>query len=84
MDNEQKVGAVEVIIALADMASKGKYDNVTPEAARQMNAIFDATAELINQLEEAEKNLAEANMVEAAKQDAAAILMDEEVEGDNV
>lgn len=79
MSNEQvqTVTAAQVVIALANMASKGKYDNVTPAEAREMNAIFDAAAELINQLEAAE------NQLEQAKQDAAAIAMDEEIDNDS-
>ncbi len=72
-----QVTASQVVIALADMASKGKYDNVTKEASQQMNAIFEAAAQLINELEAAEKN-----QLEQAKQDAAAVAIDEVVEGE--
>jgi hypothetical protein len=48
------IRASQVVSALADMASKGKYDNVTPAAARSMDALFNAVADLINVLEEEE------------------------------
>lgn len=44
----------EIVLALAEVASKGKYE-VTPQGARQMNAIFEKTAQLINELEEEER-----------------------------
>ena len=52
--SEQEEGMVkpsEVVSALAEMASNGRYDNVTPESARAMNNIFDMTAKLINMME---------------------------------
>lgn len=76
-ENTESITAAQIVVALADMASKGKYDNVTPAAARQMNAIFDAAAALINQLEDAEKNA-----LEQATQDSQAISIDEAVEGE--
>ena len=44
----------QIVIALADLASKGKYDNVTPMVAQQMNELFAVTAGLINRMEAAE------------------------------
>jgi len=44
----------EVVIQLANLASKGKYE-VTPAGSQQMNALFEMVAKLINELEEAEK-----------------------------
>lgn len=44
----------EVVIALADVASRGKYE-VSPAGAKQMNAIFDEVAKLINELEAEEE-----------------------------
>lgn len=40
----------KVILALANIASQGRYQ-VTPEEARHMNAIFEKVAEIINELE---------------------------------
>ena len=40
----------EIVSALAELASQGTY-NVKPPVARQMNAIFEAVAQLINDLE---------------------------------
>lgn len=57
MDN---IKASQVVLALADLASKGKYDNVTPEGARAMNNLFVLVAELINKLEESESEGEEA------------------------
>lgn len=74
-----KVPASQVVIALAEMASNGKYDNVTPMQAQKMNKLFEAVAEVINWLEEAEKN-----NLEQEKQDVAATLMDEEVDIEGV
>ncbi len=48
----------QIVTALANLASSGKYE-VTPQAAKAMNALFEVTAELINALEEAEKLNAE-------------------------
>ena len=80
MSNKDNVTASQIVIALADMASNGKYDNVTPQ---NMNALFEAVAQVINQLEKAEGRN-EKEQIEKAKQDAQAILMDEEeiIEGD--
>ena len=44
----------QIVIELADMASKGKYV-VTPPEARKMNELFDKVATLINHMEEAEE-----------------------------
>ena len=46
----KKQEQVAIIKALADVASQGTY-NLKPEQARQMNAIFEAVAALINFLE---------------------------------
>lgn len=83
MSNKDNVTASQIVIALADMASNGKYDNVTPQQAQNMNALFEAVAQVINQLEKAEGRN-EKEQIEKAKQDAQAILMDEEeiIEGD--
>ena len=51
MSNKDNVTASQIVIALADMASNGKYDNVTPQQAQNMNALFEAVAQVINQLE---------------------------------
>ena len=73
---KEYVPASQIVIALADMASKGKYDNVTPVQARNMNAIFEAVAQVINELE-----AAEANELEAIKQ-AEAIAAEEEIDNE--
>jgi ATP-dependent protease HslVU (ClpYQ) ATPase subunit len=44
----------EVVAALADIASRGKYE-VSPIGARQMNEVFEHVAKLINELEAEEK-----------------------------
>jgi len=44
----------EVVVALANLASQGRYE-VTPEGARRMNQVFAAVATLINELEAAEE-----------------------------
>ena len=54
MDKTTNVKASQIVSALADMASKGKYDNVTIESAANMNSLFVLVAELINKLEDAE------------------------------
>ena len=48
----------EIVIALADIASKGKYE-VTPVGASHMNKVFLQVAQLINKLEAEEKALEE-------------------------
>lgn len=53
-DQQKKPTQAEVVKALADLASQGVYKEVTPAGARNMNAIFALTAELINELEAAE------------------------------
>ncbi len=40
----------EIVAALADLASQGTYQ-VKPAVARQMNIVFEAAANLINELE---------------------------------
>jgi len=40
----------QVVIALANLASKGKFE-VTPAGSAAMNEVFVAVAELINELE---------------------------------
>jgi hypothetical protein len=45
----------EVVSALADLASQGTY-TVKPPVAQQMNSIFVAVAQLINELEAEEAN----------------------------
>jgi hypothetical protein len=47
----------KVVIALAEIASQGKYE-VSPAGARKMNAIFDAVAKVINELEAEEQDAA--------------------------
>jgi hypothetical protein len=44
----------EVVLALADVASKGRYE-MTPTGAKHMNEVFEAVAQLVNELE-AEEN----------------------------
>ena len=44
----------EIVIALANMASRGRYDITLPEAA-EMNKLFVRAAALVKELEEAEK-----------------------------
>jgi len=44
----------EVVIALASMASQGKY-TVDRQGSKNMNALFDEVARVINELEESEK-----------------------------
>jgi hypothetical protein len=44
----------KVVIALAEIAAQGTY-KVTPAGAQRMNAVFEAVANLINELE-AEEN----------------------------
>jgi len=46
--------ASQVVIALAEVASQGKY-TVDPKGAKLINEVFAAAAELINQLEASEK-----------------------------
>lgn len=48
----------EVVIALAEVASQGKY-TVSPEGARRMNEIFDQVAKLVNCLEAEERKEAQ-------------------------
>ena len=48
----------EIVIALADIASKGKYE-VTPVGARHMDKVFNLVAQLINKMEKEEKELEE-------------------------
>lgn len=49
----------QVVLALAEIASKGKYE-VSVAGARQMNAIYEEVAKVINSLE-AEESAAENN-----------------------
>jgi hypothetical protein len=51
MADTTKLRPSQVVSALADMASQGRYDNVTPQGARNMNAVFELVASLINKLE---------------------------------
>lgn len=44
----------EIVQALANIASQGKY-TVSPDGAQRMNAVFDAAANLINELEAEER-----------------------------
>ena len=74
-ENQQFVPASQVVIALADMASQGRYDNVTIEGARQMNQLYELVAKLINSMEEEE-----ANQLEQAQQEATADADDKENE----
>jgi len=46
--------ASEVVRALAEVASKGKY-TVDPGGAKVMNEVFQAAADLINAMEAQEK-----------------------------
>lgn len=48
----------EIVTALANLASQGTY-NVKPTQAAEINAIFEAVARLINELESEEKVAAE-------------------------
>lgn len=48
----------EIVIALANVASQGKY-TVDPAGARKINAVFDAAAKLINELESEESAVVE-------------------------
>lgn len=76
---------LEVVKMIADVASQGRYDNVTPVGARNMNTIFVLVAALINELEaeEAQAALAEEDAAnEQALQDAAAIAEIEEMNHD--
>lgn len=52
-----------VVKALADVASKGRYE-VNPEGARHMNAVFALAADLINELE-AKEAAEDADMADA-------------------
>lgn len=45
----------KIVLALAEVASQGRY-TVDPAGARKMNAVFDAAARLINELEAEENN----------------------------
>jgi hypothetical protein len=71
--SKETLTASQIVIALADMASKGKYDNVTPQVAKQMDQLFQLVAELINQMEEQENN-----ELEKAQQEAMADSSDKE------
>lgn len=74
------IPASQIVIALADMASAGKYDNVTREGAKRMDELYRLVAELINHMEEQE-----ANQLEQAKQEAIADTADKEnVDEDSV
>ena len=44
----------QIIQALADIASQGKY-TVSPDGARRMNEVFEEAANLINELENEER-----------------------------
>jgi len=44
----------QVVVALATIASQGKYE-VNPEGAAKMNNVFQRVAALINELEAEEK-----------------------------
>jgi len=44
----------QIVLALAEIASKGKYE-VLPEGARQLTAVFEMVAGLVNRLEAREK-----------------------------
>lgn len=50
----------EIVIALADIASKGRYE-VMPSGARIINQVFDQVAQLINELEAEEAKEATPN-----------------------
>lgn len=74
------IPASQIVIALADMASAGKYDNVTREGAKRMDELYRLVAELINHMEEQE-----ANQLEQEKQEAIADTADKEnVDEDSV
>lgn len=45
----------EIVMALADIASKGKYE-VTAAGSQHMNKVFEEVAKLINRMEAEEKN----------------------------
>lgn len=55
----------EIVLRLADIASKGEY-KVTPKGARVMNQVFELVANLVNELE-AEEAAAEAAFADALK-----------------
>lgn len=71
-----KVPASKVVLALADLASNGKYDNVTRQGALNMNALFETVAELINVLE-AEEAVEDAEQQELEFEQAAEETTDE-------
>lgn len=54
---------VEALTALANIASQGRY-TVDPAGARRMNAVFDAVAAIINELE-AEDSVTDLDIEEA-------------------
>lgn len=56
--------ASEIVLELSQMASMGKYDGITPERARRMNALFVEVAALVNRMEEAEKDAVNSTVVE--------------------
>lgn len=45
----------KIVLALANLASQGVYNGVTPQGARNMNKVFEDTADLVNTLEEEEE-----------------------------
>ena len=50
----------QVVTALADLASSGRY-SVDPQGARNMNALFEEVARVINELESIEATIFEAS-----------------------
>lgn len=76
----------QVVIALAELASSGSYDNMTRGRAQAMEELFKVTADLINVLEAAEKKAddeaAAANQL--LEEMAAQATDDEEEEGETL
>lgn len=51
----------KIVLALANLASQGVYNGVTPQGARNMNKVFEDTAALVNALEQEEEEDRKAN-----------------------
>lgn len=51
----------KIVLALANLASQGVYNGVTPQGARNMNKVFEDTADLVNALEQEEEEDRKAN-----------------------
>ncbi len=59
----------EIVLALANVASKGKYE-VTPAGAKIMNEVFIEVANLINELEAEEASWADTTEVPPAAEES--------------